>query len=442
MLLIKRHFNLLIVLAACLLVVAVVSKSQTMTSMVESTNTLPAARAMESRQVRLQELLKQMDVRLQQNNKDYEAQLLKGIINFQLGKTDQAVAELRNLTREEPSFHLAYLLLGDMLSAKVMPVTDIGNPGLFDASKREPQLTALREEIYSRLRANLADQENDRIPMQFLKLNSQVKTALLVDKSKNRLYVFERSTPDQPPHLLRDFYVSTGKRNGNKETAGDLRTPEGVYFITSEIPDTKLPEKYGVVAFPTNYPNALDRHLGKTGEGIWLHGTDKIYYSRPPMDSEGCVAMTNLDLSTIRNLIVPGVTPIVIAENVQWVDRHTWEATREQLLSTVEQWRHDWESMDVDSYLSHYAEDFWGGGYTYKKWAAYKRQVAAQKTYQKISLNNLSLFYYPREASGGKDIVVARFRQDYQSNNFNGETRKHLYLEKEQGRWKIVYEGK
>jgi len=439
--LLKRHINLLAILLA-LLVVTVVSQSQTVTSMVESSNTLPAARAMDSKQARLQKLIHEMDVRLQQDNKDYEAQLVKGILNFQLGKTDQAVAELTKLTRQEPSFHLAYLLLGDMLASKVMPVTDIGSPGLFDASKREQRLTALREEVYSRLRANLVNRHAGQIPLQFLKLNASIKTALLVDKSQNRLYVFQRSAPDQPPRLLRDFYVSTGKRNGNKETAGDLRTPEGVYFITSEIPDKKLPEKYGVVAFPTNYPNVFDRHLGKTGEGIWLHGTDKIYYSRPPMDSEGCVAMTNLDLSTIRHLIVPGLTPIVITESAQWVDRETWEATREQLMTAVEQWRQDWESMDVNSYLSHYAPDFWSGDYTFKKWAAYKRQVAGQKTYQKIALKNLSLFYYPRDASGGKDIVVARFRQDYHSNNFNGETNKHLYLEREQGQWKIIYEGK
>ena len=440
MLLIKRHINLILTMLL-LLIVTVVSKSQTVTSMVESANTLPAARALESKD-RLDKLVQQMDVRLQQNNKDYEAQLVKGILNFQLGKTDQAVAELTTLTHQEPSFHLAYLVLGDMLAAKVMPVTDIGNPGLFDTDKREEQLTALREEVFTRLRANLDTQQTGLIPLQFIKLNPSIKTALLVDKSRNRIYVFARTAPDEPPHLLADFYVSTGKRAGNKESAGDLRTPEGVYFITSSIPDTKLPEKYGIGAYPTNYPNALDRHLGKTGEGIWLHGTDRIYFSRPPLDSEGCVVMANIDLNSIRKYIVPGLTPIVITDAVQWVDRTTWEGTRKQVLATVEQWREDWESMNVDSYLSHYAPDFWGGGYTYDKWVAYKRQVSSQKTYQKVALKNLSLFYYPREASGGKDMVVARFRQDYQSNNFKGEATKHLYLKREQGQWKIVYEGK
>ena len=108
-----------------------------------------------------------------------------------------------------------------MLASKVMPVTDIGSAGLFDAAKREQRLTALREEVYSRLRANLTDKHAGQVPLQFLKLNPEIKTALLVDKSQNRIYVYQRSAPDQPPHLLRDFYVSTGKRNGNKEAAGD-----------------------------------------------------------------------------------------------------------------------------------------------------------------------------------------------------------------------------
>lgn len=442
MLQLKRYFKALLVFLVSSLV-TVSSQSQTMTSMVESANTLPAARALDPEQARLHKLLKQMDRRLHQNNKDYEAQLVRGILNFQLGKTDKAVAELTRLTKQEPTFHLAYLLLGDMLSSKVMPVTDIGNPGLFNPKRRKHELHALRQEMYRRMQANLDDEsEHGQIPLQFLKLNPLSKTALLVDKSQNRLYLFERSAAGQPPHLVHDYYVSTGKRHGNKEAAGDLRTPEGVYYITREIPDSKLPAKYGVVAFPTNYPNALDRHLGKTGEGIWLHGTDKIFYSRPPMDSEGCVSMTNVDLNAIRHLIVPGLTPIVITHSVQWVDRSTWERTRKKLLGVIEKWRHDWQSMNVGNYLSHYAPNFWGNGYTYKRWAAYKRRVAAQKTYQKITLKDLSLFYYPRDASDGKNIVVARFRQDYQSNNFNGDTSKHLYLEREKGKWKIIYEGK
>ena len=72
--------------------------------------------------------------------------------------------------------------------------------------------------------------------------------------------------------------------------------------------DRDLPDLYGIGAFPLNYPNELDQHQGKTGYGIWLHGTDKSYYSRPPLDSEGCVVLTNLDLDAVKPYIKIGVT--------------------------------------------------------------------------------------------------------------------------------------
>jgi murein L,D-transpeptidase YafK len=280
------------------------------------------------------------------------------------------------------------------------------------------------------------------VPLQLLNLGQKTKTALVVDKSRHRIYVFERENVNAPAKLLRDFYVSTGRKQGNKEVEGDLRTPEGVYFITSWIPDNELPEKYGIGAFPTNYPNALDRKLGKTGDGIWLHGTDRIFYSRPPLDSEGCVVLSNLDLGKIRHLIQPGQTPMIITDRIQWVDEQEWERTRSQVLESIERWRLDWESLDVERYLSHYANDFWSGRHDLASWRRHKSRIAQQKIYQKVELDGLSLFYYPEQASAGKPIVVASFTQSYDSNNYTGKIKKRLYLGKEQGDWRILYEGR
>ena len=202
-----------------------------------------------------------------------------------------------------------------------------------------------------------------------------------------------------------------------------------------------MPEKYGVGAFPTNYPNVFDQRLGKSGDGIWLHGTDRIYYSRPPLDSEGCVVLSNLDLDKIRHLIQPGTTPIVITDQVEWISQDEWHALRTELLATIENWRQDWESLDVERYLAHYSNEFWSGGYDLVSWREYKQQVISGKSYQKVNLSDLSLFYYPKQASSGKDMVLVKFIQNYQSNNFHSETSKQLYLGKEHGQWRIVYEG-
>ena len=49
-------------------------------------------------------------------------------------------------------------------------------------------------------------------------------------------------------------------------------------------------------ALPINYPNLLDMQRGKTGSGIWLHGTPPSQFSRAPQASDGCVVLANPDL--------------------------------------------------------------------------------------------------------------------------------------------------
>ena len=384
-----------------------------------------------------------LNKRLVADQEDYEASLLNSIVSFQLGETQSAIDELTQLAQKAPEFHLAHLVRADFLASHFSSNTDIGNPELLEPAKGvNEKLIALRHEAQMRILANVKPQAVDKVPLQLLNMSNKTQTALVVDKSRHRIYVFQRESANAPAKLIRDFYVSTGRKQGNKKIEGDLRTPEGVYFITSWIPDSELPEKYGMGAFPTNYPNALDRKLGKTGDGIWLHGTDRIYYSRPPLDSEGCVVLSNLDLKKISHLIKPGQTPMIITDKIEWVDEQQWNQVRSQVLKSIERWRLDWESLDVDRYLSHYADEFWSGRHDIHSWREYKSRVAKQKTYQKIGLGELSLFYYPEQASSGKPMVVARFIQKYQSNNYKGEVRKRIYLGKEEDNWRILYEGR
>ncbi len=394
----------------------------------------------------LTELKQRMADRVSRDEKDYEARFIKSVATYQLGEPQLAFNEITQLSNQVPQFHLAHLLRADMLAGRANMMSDISSLGLsVDTETLQVQVSALRDEARMRIQANLAPISGDKFPLQLLNLSSTIKTALLVDKTNHRLYVFKRKSSNTPAQLVKDFYISTGRKSGNKITEGDLKTPEGVYFITSWIPDGELPEKYGIGAFPTNYPNALDRKLGKTGNGIWLHGTDRIYYSRPPLDSEGCVVLSNPDLNNIKSLITPGVTPIVIAKKIQWVSINEWNDTRAEVLKSIERWRLDWESLDVQKYLSHYGKEFWSGRHNQRSWIQYKTRIAKQKTFQKVTLSDLSLYYYPVRNQGktaSHDMVLARFTQKYQSNNYNGEIRKKIYLGKETGTWRILYEGR
>lgn len=390
--------------------------------------------------------LARLDRRLQIYDRDYEAWLLKGLILFKGGRTDDALWELEQLTKKAPRFHLAHLVKADILQSRFHVVDTLGStPALSQTTKQQQeQIQRLRDEASARLRSYLATMDHTLVPAQLMLLGDSVKTAVLVDKDNHRLYIYENPGNGEAPRLLRDFYSSTGKLIGDKRVRGDLKTPEGVYFVESYKSDASLPDKYGVGAFPLNYPNELDSHLGQTGYGIWLHGTDKSYFSRPPLDTEGCVALTNIDLEEIKVYIKPGLTPVVIAQKVEWLESGEWQQRKQELLGTLEQWRQDWESMDVESYLSHYSEDYWSKRHNKKALSRYKRAVFSGKSYQKIKLDDISLFTYPTAKLEDKSMVVVNFTQDFESNNFNSHgARKRVYLQHQNGGgWKVVYEGR
>ncbi len=390
----------------------------------------------------LVEAQSRLQQRIEESSLDYEASLLLGLVRFYQGDLDAAIDELEQLVVRAPRFHLAYLLLGDLQLAQTQALDGIGqNPLLEQLKGQEKPLADLRAEVMLRFQAFLNTLPRGRLPRALLQMNASTESALLIDKSAHRLYHYRWDAMAGRPRLDKSYYVSTGRLNGNKMVRGDLKTPEGVYFITRHIPDSKLPEKYGISAFPMNYPNELDRKLGKTGYGIWLHGTDRIYYSRPPLDSEGCVVLPNQDLSLVRESLQPGKTPIVVTEQVEWLEEGDWGGLHATAMAAVENWRNDWESGDVDRYLSHYASDFWSKGHDQNSWKARKRSVARTKEFQKIDVRGLSIFAYPRTASDGQEMIVATFEQDYASNNYSTQLRKRLYMVREQGRWQVLYEG-
>jgi len=389
-------------------------------------------------------LLRDLNVRINDSPQDFEASLLKILFNIEAGDFDKALVNVNKLIKSSPNFHLAHLIRGDILLARIQNINGIGTNSLLDTYSKAQQnkIKQFQNEAKFRLRSYVEKIAGYRVPKQLLQLSPSIKTAIVIDKSNHRLYMYKRQYNNLPPKLINDFYISTGKKQGNKFKKGDLKTPEGVYFITSWIPDSKLPEKYGVGAFPVNYPNELDLRLGKTGYGIWLHGMQRSFFSRPPLDSEGCVVLSNNDLKKIQHQLVPGKTPVIITEHIDWLTKKNWFKLQQDIIASINKWRDDWQSMNIDKYLSHYSKDFFTGSHNVTSWKNRKRNLAKSKTYQKIKLSDVSLFSYPSSKPKQNDIVVVRLKQDYKSNNFSSEMEKRLYLRKEADKWQILYEGK
>lgn len=286
-----------------------------------------------------------------------------------------------------------------------------------------------------RLRALRERREVGLLPRYVLQLHPGQKHALLVDSRRSRLYVFENA--DGRPRYVADYYVSLGKRGVDKVREGDQKTPVGVYYVTANLPRNKLTDFYGAGAYPINYPNEWDRRLARTGYGIWVHGTPPDTYSRPPRASDGCIVLANPDLVAVGRFMQVGMTPVVIARELEWADAATLEADRSSLAAALEGWRSDWESRDTARYLKHYSSAFRSGKQDLAAWSAHKRGVNAAKTWIRLALSEVSMLRYPDQG----DFVVVSFNQDYRSSNLSNTMRKRQYWKKENGRWRILYEG-
>lgn len=344
-------------------------------------------------------------------------------------RTTAALTQLDELLSVSPNFRLAQLIKGDLLLAHARPIRTLGAGAPVD------QVGELRDEARARLARYSFQPPENLAPKYLLELPQDHEYALVMDASRSTLFVFANT--DDGPRYVADFYVTVGKNGTAKVREGDKKTPLGVYRVTAKMPKDKLTDFYGAGAFPLDYPNEWDQMRGRNGYGIWLHGTPFDTYSRPPRASDGCIVLANDDLQALEKYLQLGTTPMVIANSVEWVPVEELTRLRAELLQHLERWRGDWESRDTEVYLAHYSKSFSANGVSRSQWAAQKRQINAAKGWIRVGVSDVSLMLYPGERS----LAVATFAQDYASSNLSNQMKKRQYWIKEDGRWKILFEG-
>ena len=362
---------------------------------------------------------------------EVDALLFRTMREISSNRLDSALTEIDKVISTYPNFRLAHLIKGDLLLSRWQPITAFGNTS---HASRE-RVEELRDEARVRLARHQQARPGDQVPRYLVQLNLEQRHAFIVDTSKSTLYVFENHNGE--PRYVADYYTTIGKNGTDKYREGDQKTPLGVYHVTSSIPRQKLRDFYGTAAFPISYPNEWDRRQGRNGFGIWLHGTPSDTYSRPPRSSDGCVVLTNQDLEAVSRSIQVGLTPVIIVNGVEWVAPDGTRALRKELSQQLEKWRGDWESLDTERYLKHYAPNFTSGKLDLEQWATHKRAVNSTKEWLKLQLDNVGILLYP----GRSDLVVVTFDQFYSSSNLENHMRKRLYWIKEGGAWRIIHEG-
>ena len=368
-----------------------------------------------------------------------EALLVKTLAEISHNRMDKALTEIDKVIGAYPNFRLAHLIKGDLLMARGRPINAMGSA----PEAPQEQLDDLRDEARARLGRQLNERPKDQVPRYLLQMPLEQRYALVVDTAKSTLYVFENK--DGEVRYIADYYVTIGKQGMDKFREGDNKTPLGVYYITSNISREQLnsrygkrADEYGVGALPISYPNEWDRRDGRNGHGIWLHGVPFDTYSRPPRASNGCVALTNEDFMALVKSVQVGLTPVIIANGIEWTNADELRALRSGLNQAFEVWRTDWESLNTGNYLKHYSRKFSSGTQNYSAWSEYKQQVNSAKTWVKVKTDNVSMYFYP----GAGDLAVVTFDQDYSSSNLSGQMRRRQYWMKESGSWKILYEGR
>jgi murein L,D-transpeptidase YafK len=354
-------------------------------------------------------------------------QLLRG------GQSRAALNVAQQLVQTYPDFRLAQLVHGDLLASRQRPVRGLGDvPSPLNPQGAE-NLNHLRAESQARLKAITERPPNGALPAEFINLSARNRHAIAVDTSRSRLYLFANSATGL--RLVADYYISVGKLGVEKKVEGDQRTPLGVYFITSNLDRKSLTDFYGAGALPINYPNILDSQRGKTGKGIWLHGTPPGQFSRPPQATDGCVVLANPDLRHVIRTVEIGTTPVVISQRLKWVAPGKAQAEAQTFSRALSAWQQAKSAGNITELLNHYSPNFNSYGKTLTDWTSVLRTEQTLIKGRGMELKDLSLLRW----IDATDTMIVTFGE-VPVGSRTGPV-KRQYWARQGDQWKIFFEG-
>ena len=273
------------------------------------------------------------------------------------------------------------------------------------------------------------------LPGSFIEIPDNVTTVLVAETGTSTLHRFTRV--DGMLRRAESSYMSIGENGVGKERAWDRRTPLGIYFINDRLDTSRMHDRYGVLALPLDYPNAWDLRRERTGDGIWLHGVDPNGGKRPPLDTDGCLALPNDDLLALDPYVQMLVTPVIITRELDFIPEEARGEIREKLLESMEQWSDSFRDGRWQAYFELYAEDFSFRGLPRDRWQAYRIGAAATRPLEDFMIDDVIVLADPEEP----DLFLSRFRQSITDAQGTIRTTKRLYWRREaDGSFRIVAE--
>jgi len=259
------------------------------------------------------------------------------------------------------------------------------------------------------------------LPWFVVQVPDSVTDLFAADSAAAALYHYRRSADGA--WSAESYYVSVGENGVGKQRAWDRKTPLGVYFVVDQLDTSRLHEKYGITAFPLDYPNVLDRAAGRTGDGIWVHGVQPGSERRPARDTDGCLALGNEDLGRLAPAFRPGRTPVIVAREIGSETALPREALRTELGTRLEAWSAALNARDVRAYDELYAPDFAYRGLDRDAWLAFRRERFAADASAAPEVDDVLLLADPENPG----LYLARFRLRLTLPSRTVDTMKRLY---------------
>ncbi|MDQ7830754.1 MAG: L,D-transpeptidase family protein [Desulfovibrionaceae bacterium] len=248
-----------------------------------------------------------------------------------------------------------------------------------------------------------------------------------IDKNSQTFFLFERKSPLR---VVEKIPCTTGLLLGDKLKEGDLRTPEGVYFITSRLDGGLDWEQYGDLAFPLNFPNPVDVIKGKTGHGIWIHGRGNTI---TPYETRGCVALNTPDIRNLDGQLERRM-PVIIGNRLK-LDKTPETLGREadEVVAATYAWAKAWESKSEAFFEFHDAQKFAiSQGQPFSAFRNQKEGLFRKLPWILVAVEDV-------RAVAGPDYWVTYFIQFYRSPSLISQGVKRLYWQKnDTDKWVVV----